>query len=268
MNRFFLLFLLLATTVQASAQTLTDAQIAQVEFEQRLGVQLPLALPFRDESGRSGQLGDWLKDRPTLLVFAYHNCPNLCSVVLGSLDESLRNLKAMVGRDFQVTVVSIDPAEGPAQALESKKRYAQRYGRFGTEGGWHFLTGDAASIETLTAAAGFHFYRDPQSGQYAHASGVVVITPAGKISRYFLGIEYPPKDLQEALTTARAEGTGSLVQRLLLLCFHYAPITGRHGAAVQFAIRAAGLSTVAALAGGLLWLSRRARARNPEGHAA
>jgi protein SCO1/2 len=266
MNRLFLLLLLLMAA-RVSAQSLGDSQIAKIEFEQRLGVTLPLDLPFRDEEGRAGPLGGWMKERPTLLVFAYHNCPNLCSIVLGSLVESLRNLKAMAGRDFQVVVVSIDPAETLAQARESKERYTRRYGRFGTEEGWHFLTGDAASIEALTAAGGFHYLRDPQSGQYAHASGVLVITPAGKISRYFLGIEYPPKELQAALTAARAEATGSLVQRLLLLCFHYAPITGRHGRAVQIAIRAAGVGTVVALIAGLWWLSRR-RAHEPGGQPA
>lgn len=252
-----ILLLLLAMAMPGSPQTLSPEQMASVDFEQKLGTQLPLDLPFTDETGRSGRFGLWLGERPAILVFAYHDCPNLCSIVLGSLVENLRNLRGTVGRELDVVVVSIDPGETPAVARESKLRYAQRYGRYGSEQGWHFLTGPAASIDALTAAAGFQYRRDPQSGQYAHASGVYVLTPAGRISRCFPGIEYPPRELQAALETARGEQVGSLAKRLLLLCFHYAPITGKYGAVIQFTIRAAGLGTVLALGVGIFLLQRR-----------
>jgi protein SCO1/2 len=241
----------------ARAQNLSPAQMQAVSFEQKPGTQLPLDLPFTDETGRHASFGQWLGGRPTVLVFAYHGCPSLCSVVLGSLVESLRNLRLQVGRDFDVTVVSIDPTETTAAAANGKQLYAHRYGRYGSESGWHFLTGPQASIDGLANAAGFHYVKDPVSGQYAHASGIAVLTPAGRVSRYFLGVEYPPHELQAALTAAGRETIGERMQQILLLCFHYAPITGRYGRLIQFGIRAAGLATVAGLGLGLFTLSRR-----------
>ena len=154
-------------------------------------------------------------------------------------------------------VVSIHPGETPAQSAASKQRYVQRYGRYGSDPAWHFLTGSAESIAALTAAAGFHFVPDARSGQIAHASGVVVLTPAGVTSKYFLGIEFPPRELQAALKEARGGAIGSRVRDFLLLCFHYAPITGRYGWIIQLGLRLAGLGTVVALAGGIWLLSRR-----------
>lgn len=248
------LFLAIAPT--ASAQTPLDQRLNRVDFEQRLGERVPLNAEFRDETGAPVRLGSYLGERPVILAFAYYECPNLCTVVLNGLLESVRNLRPDVGRDFEIVVVSIHPGDSPAQAAAKKETYAKRYGRPGTAKGWHFLTGDAGAIQQVSEAAGFHYFYDPASKQYAHASGIVVVTPDGVISRYFLGIEYPPKDLNLALAQASQKKVGSLADRLLLLCFHYDPATGRYSLLISRVLQVAGIGTVLVLAGLMVRLSR------------
>jgi protein SCO1/2 len=260
MNAIFTVFVLLACA-GASAAAPLDSQLRGVEIEQKLGAAVPLALTFRDETGRAVRFGDYFGSRPTLLALVYYGCPNLCTVTLNGLVEGVRALTLETGRDYDILVVSIDPSETAALAAEKKHTYTMRYGRPGSAKGWHFLTGDAASIRQLAEAVGFRYFYEPATKQFAHASGIMVLTPSGKVSRYFLGIEYPPRDLRLALVEASQSRIGSVADRLLLLCFHYNPLTGRYGLLITRVVQIAGLSTVAALAGLILLMQRRARKR-------
>ena len=247
--KLFLIFMLLTVAV-VRAQTLPDTQIARVDFEQRLGVTVPVNAMFRDETGAPVRLGQFLGERPVVLALAYYECPNLCTVVLNGMLESLRNVRQEAGRDFDVVVVSINPRESSKLAADKKHTYTMRYGRPGSAKGWHFLTGDDAPIRQLADAVGYRYVYEPKSKQYAHPSGIVVITPEGKVSRYFLGIEYPPNEVRKALAEASQRRIGSLANRLLLLCFHYDPHTGRYTLLITRLLQIAGLGT--ALAVGVL----------------
>lgn len=253
-----IIFVLMAT---ALGQTLSPDQIARVDFEQRLGANVPLNAVFRDETGATVMLSRYLGERPIVLAMAYYKCPNLCTVVLNGMLESLRDVRQEVGRDFDVVVVSVDPTETPALAAEKKHTYSMRYGRPGSAKGWHFLTGDAANIRLLADAVGFHYVYDPQSKQYAHASGIVVVTPDGKVSRYFLGIEYPPKEMRAALLQASESKIGSLANRLLLLCFHYDPNTGRYTLIITRVMQVAGIGTALVVGWMIVHLTRYERKR-------
>jgi protein SCO1/2 len=237
-----LTFMLIAVTT-VHAQTLSNDQIARVDFEQRLGATVPVNAIFRDESGAPVRLGQFFGERPVVLALAYYECPNLCTVVLNGMLESLRNLRQDAGRDFDVVVVSINPNESAKLAADKKHTYTMRYGRPGSAKGWHFLTGDGVSIQQLANAVGYHYIYEPKSKQYAHPSGIVIITPEGKVSRYFLGIEFPPKDVRLALAEASQSRIGSLANRLLLLCFHYDPHSGRYTLLVTRLMQIAGIST-------------------------
>jgi len=236
--------LFLAAAMAADGQTLPPEQLARVDFEQHLGASLPVNAIFRDESGAPVQLGRYFGERPVVLALVYYECPNLCTVVLNGMLESLRNVRQTAGSDFDVVVVSIKPGDSPALAADKKHTYTMRYGRPGSAKGWHFLTGDAPNIRQLAEAIGYRYIYEPQSKQYAHASGIVIATPQGKVSRYFLGIEYPPKDVRVALSDASDSKVGSLANRLLLLCFHYDPQTGRYSLIITRAIQLAGMGTV------------------------
>jgi protein SCO1/2 len=247
----------------ADSQTLSPDQIGRVDFEQRLGASLPVNAVFRDEAGAPVTLGHFFGERPVVLAMAYYECPNLCTVVLNGMLESLRNVRQDVGRDFDVIVVSINPSDTSHLAAEKKHTYSTRYGRPGSAKGWHFLTGDAQAIRQLADAVGFHYVYEPQSKQYAHASGIVVVTPEGKVSRYFLGIEYPPKEIRQALLQASQSRIGSLTSRLLLLCFHYDPHSGRYTLIVTRVMQIAGMGTAGLL--GLLIVRMARHERKREG---
>jgi len=240
-------------------QTLTPQELATVGFEQRLGSTLPLNTMLRDERGAAVRLGSYFGDRPVIMAFAYYECPNLCTVVLNALLESVRDLRSQAGREYEIVVVSINPADTPAKALAKKQMYATRYGRPGSERGWHFLTGDAVAIKAVTEAAGFRYIYDPASQQFAHASGILVATPGGAVSQYFQGIEYPAKEVSAALERASHQQVGTLAQRLLLLCFHYDPVTGRYSLLISRVLRIAGLGTVVALGVFIVRMSRAER---------
>ncbi|MEA3212565.1 MAG: cytochrome c oxidase subunit [Chthoniobacter sp.] len=258
---------LLAFAMGALGQTLTKEQLARVDFEQHLRQRAPLNAMFRDESGAPVRLGAFFGQRPVLLALAYYECPNLCTLVLNGVLESTRNLRLDAGRDFEIVVVSIHPGDTPARATTKKQTYTTRYGRPGSAQGWHFLTGDAEPIRQVSEAVGFRSVYDPASKQYAHPSGVVVLTPDGVISRYFLGIEYPPKDLRLALVEASQHRIGSLADRLLLLCFHYDPMTGRYSLLITRVLQVAGSGTVLLLAALIMRLARSRESRlEPEGH--
>jgi protein SCO1/2 len=214
-----------------------------------LNEQLPLDLPYKDESGRAVKLGDYFGRKPIVLTFVYYECPMLCTEVLNGLESSLRVLNESVGREFDVVTVSFDPKETPALASGKKKAYLERYGRPEAETGWHFLTGDQASIDALTKAAGFNYVWDEATHQFAHSSGIVIATPEGRVSRYFFGVDYAPRDVKFALIESSNEKIGSLADKLLLYCYHYDPQQGNYGFVAMRAVRIGGAVTILALVG-------------------
>jgi protein SCO1/2 len=237
------------------------AALRGIEIEQRLNSQIPLDLAFRDETGRAVRLHDYFGSRPVVLALVYYNCPMLCTQVLNGLTSALGVVSLDAGRDFDVVAVSFDERERPADAAAKKVAYVSRYHRPEGDRGWHFLTGDKSSIAALAAAVGFRFRYDGDRDQFAHASAIYVLTPDGRLSRYFYGIEYPPRDLRLGLIEASEGRIGTPVDRVLLYCFHYDPKTGKYGAVVINIVRLAGGATVLALAAAILVLSRRHRHR-------
>lgn len=238
------------------------APLNRVAFEQRLNAQLPLDLPFKDEDGNAVKLGDYFGRKPVVLTFVYYECPMLCTQVLNGLESALRVLNESVGDEFDVVTVSFDPRETPALASGKKKAYLDRYKRASAAQGWHFLTGEQASIDALTKAAGFSYTWDEETKQFAHASGIVVATPAGKLSRYFFGIEYSPRDLKFALMESTTERIGSLADQVLLYCYHYDPAKGNYGFVAMRAVRVGGAVTLFALLG-FVFVSLRSEGRPP-----
>lgn len=250
---------LLAAVGQARANGVRPDALRDVGFDQRLGAQVPLDLRFRNEQGRSVELSEYFRSKPIILMVAYYNCPNLCPLALESAVKSLKAISFDAGKEFNVLIVSIDPNEGPALATANKEKYLQKYGRPGAERGWHFLTGEEVSIKQLTAAAGFRYTYDAEKDQYAHASGVIILTPEGRISRYLYGIEYPPRDVRLGLVEASAGKIGSPVDQLLLLCYQYDPATGKYTLVVTNVLRLAGLGTALGLGSYVLIMVRRER---------
>lgn len=258
------LVLILFWASPACAQTATKTLVQQVGLEQRLNAQVPLDVSFRNEGGRAVRLGDYFQDKPVMLTLGYFRCPMLCTQVLNGLLESSQAVKMTMGADYQVVSVSIDPRETTSLARAKKKRYAESYHRPGAEEGWHFLTGNSAGIEQLTQAVGYRYVYDPQTDQYAHASGIIILTPSGRISRYLYGIDYAPDDLKRALVEASEQRIGSLSDRFLLLCYHYDPATGKYGFAIENAIRAAGVMTLVVMGAYLGLMFHRERRRTRE----
>ncbi len=246
------------------AQSTAPASLRDVGIDQRLNELLPLEAEFRDETGRQAPLGDYFGRKPVILALVYYECPMLCTMVLNGLLRTFRAMELTVGKDFDVVTVSFDPTEGPDLAAEKKKQYLTSYGRSEATQGWHFLTGEEASIRSLTAAAGFRYTYDSKTGQYAHAAGILVVTPQGRIARYLYGIEYPVRDLRLALVEASAGRIGNPVDQVLLYCFHYDPATGKYGLVIMNVIRLLGTATVVALATFLLIMFRRDRRRKLE----
>lgn len=253
----------------ALAQQLAGTNILSgAHLDQKLDAQIPLDLPFRDEAGRDVHLQDYFGKRPVILVMAYYECPMLCTMVLNGLVKALNVINLRMGEDYDVVTVSFDPGETPALAAAKKKSYMSEYRHQGAAEGWHFLTGDPEPIRQLTDAIGFHYVYDPAIDQYAHASGIMVATPDGRLSKYFYGIEYSGRDLRLGLVDASQRRIGSAVDVLLLWCYHYDPVTGRYGLAIMNALRAAGALTVLALAGfGARALRRERRAARTGAHA-
>ena len=234
--------------------------LSNVGLEQKLDQQLPLDLVFRDESGQEVKLGQYFGQKPVVLALVYYDCPMLCTQVLNGMVTSFRVLPFQVGKEFDVVTVSFDPRENSELAARKKKVYVNYLPeklRPAAANGWHFLTGDQTNIAKLTDAVGFRYYYDETTKQFAHASGIMVATPHGKLSRYFYGIEYAPRDLRLGLIESSAEKIGSPVDQLLLYCYHYDPATGKYGAAVMKIMRIAGVLTVLALVAMLFALKGR-----------
>lgn len=247
----------------SSASAAPDSVVNRVGFDQNLGVRLPLERRFRDDSGRELALGDILSGRPVLLAPVYYGCPLLCTQTLNALTRALKPLSLDAGKGFDVVALSIDPTETPELAAKKKASYLERYGRPGTEAGWHFLTGDEASIKAVTQAIGFRYTYNPQTKLYAHAAGVIVLTPDGRTSRYFFGIDFPPRELQSEIQQAQAGKIGSPLRQWLLLCYDYDAATGKYTLSILRLMRVLGVSTVLALGSFLFVMFRRERIRRP-----
>lgn len=252
------------TVGSAHGQALDSTVGDQIGIDQRLGERVPMNLAFRDETGAEVRLDEILDKRPAILSLVYYECPMLCTQVLNGLLRSLRVLSLDVGGEFEVITVSIDPGETPALAAAKKKEYVGRYGRDGAAGGWHFLTGTRERIEELAEAVGFRYEYDPETDLYVHASGIMVLTPAGELARYFYGVEYAPKDLRLGLIEAAEERIGNAVDQVLLLCYQYDPTTGKYGLVILNSLRVAGAATVAVLAALVIgWIRRERRQAGP-----
>lgn len=249
------LFAALAVPALARAGDPADV-IRQVGFDQRLGEPVPLDIPFRDESGREVRLGDYFGKRPVVLSLVYYDCPMLCNLTLNGLTSALRVLTFDPGRDFEIVTVSFEPRETPELAAAKKEAYVHRLKRPGAEKGWHFLTGDQASIDRLTRAVGFRYVWDEPTRQYAHASGILVLTPDGRLARYLYGIEYAPKDLRLALVEASKNAIGTVADHVLLYCYRYDPAKGKYGVLAMRLVRTGAVLTVGAL-GAFVWIMRR-----------
>lgn len=217
-----------------------------VSFEQKLNAQVPLDCSFRDETGQTVRLGDYFTDKPVILVLAYYRCPQLCTQVLNGLVQAILEIDAKPNKDYRILTVSFDARETPKLAAAKKRVYVEeRYGRPGGVEAWHFLTGDEKSIKSLTDAVGFHFRYDPKFDQFAHASGIMVLTPQGRVSRYLYGIEYNPRDLELSLVEASSNKIGTPTDYFLLLCFlHYDETLGKYTPAVLKMVRVGGVLTV------------------------
>jgi protein SCO1/2 len=247
--------------VAAAGESLTPDELKNFIFEQKRGAAVPTHLEYRDETGAPVRLQTFFHGLPVVLVLADYECPHLCNVVLSGLLDGVRQLKMTAGSDFEIVVVSIRPEEKPATAAARQYVYASRYGRADKNGahGWHFLTEGRDSARSLADAIGYHYSFDAASNQFAHPSGIVVLTPTGKVSSYLLGIEFPGTKLQPALEEASREKMGPLAEKLLLLCFHYDPITGRYGLVISRVLKIAGIATTLALLGLIVHFRRRER---------
>jgi len=228
-------------------------RLENVGIEQHLDAQAPPDITFRDSTGNTVKLGDYFGRKPLILNLVYYNCTMLCGEALAGLASAMRLIKFDVGNEFDVVTVGFDPRETPAMAAAKKIDYVKRYGRPNAASGWHFLTGQPESIDALTKAVGFQYQYDEKSNQYAHATAIMVLTPQGRISRYFYGVDFPPKDLRMGLVEASQGKIGNAVDAVLLYCYHYNPETGKYGAMVANILRLAAVATVLLL-GGLLFI--------------
>ena len=237
------------------------AILKNVGIDQHLNQQIPLDLNFVDENGQPVQLRQYFGQKPVIITMVYYTCPMLCSEVMSGLTFTMNGMSEFnVGREFDVLIVSFDPRDTPEAAKENKKRYIRMYRREGSEQGWHFLTGKKEQIDALAESLGFRYTWDEQNQQYAHASGIMLMTPEGRIAQYYYGIDFPPRDVRLGLVEASKGKIGSLVDQVLLYCYHYDPRQGKYGAAIFNVLRISALLTVLVLGGFMLILFRREHA--------
>jgi len=247
----------LVTTAMAD----TPQILQGVGFDQRLNEQVPLDLTFTDDTGHSVRLGDYFGNKPVILALVYYQCPRLCTLVLNGLVQGMLEMPFSAGNEFEVVTISFDPRETWELAASKKEAYLQRYGRPGASSGWHFLTGDETQIRRLTDAVGFRYRFDPAQKQFVHASGIMIATPQGKLSRYFYDVRYSGRDLRLGLIEASHNKIGSPVDQILLYCFHYDPTLGKYSASVMTFVRVGGVLTMLSIAGFVWALVRPARSR-------
>jgi protein SCO1/2 len=252
--------------------TLATAKLPALEdvtFKQRLNTQLPLDVPFKDENGQTVTLAKYFNgERPVILAFVYYSCPMLCTQVMNGVSSAAKALPFSAGKDFDVVFISFDPRDQPASAFAKKTALMNYWSMQNQARAWHFLTGEAPQIKQVTSAAGFFYKWDEKTAQYAHMSGVLVLTPGGRLSRYFYGIEYSPKELRLALFESGQGRIGSVVDELLLYCYHYDPANGRYGAIVMNLVRIGGVLTILLMGAFILLMRRQDKMHPPlEGHA-
>jgi protein SCO1 len=248
--------------VSAAARAHDDkrpAALRDVAFDQKLNQQVPLDVTFRDENGETVLLANYFKGKPVILNFVYYKCQDLCPLLLDGVVRSLRALSFDLGNQFDVLTVSFDPHDDPPLAAAKKSDLVQKYSRPGAATGWHFLTGDETSIQRLTQSVGFRYSYDAHTGEFAHAAGIIILTPQGKTSRYFYGIDFSPRDVRLGLIEAAAAKIGSPIDQLLLFCYHYDPSTGKYNLLVARVIQIAGAFTVLALGTFIMVMLRRDR---------
>jgi len=255
---------------EAPATELPQPEILKrAGFDQKLGGQIPLDAVFRDETGAAVRLGDLLRDgRPAILNLVYYNCPMLCGLVMNGVLDVARDLAFVPGDEYDILTISFDAREGADLAAAKKANVMKDLARPGAERGWRFLTGDEPAIRSLTDAVGFRFEYDEQAKEFAHASGIMVVTPQGLLSHYFYGVTYAPRDVRLALVEASAGRIGSPVDQMMLFCYHYNPVTGAYSAAVMNFIRAGAAVTILAIAGFLVISFRRESSAHHAGRVA
>jgi protein SCO1/2 len=238
--------------------------LQEVGIDQKLGEQLPLDTVFKNEDGQQIKLGEYFKSgRPVVLALVYYECPMLCNEVLNGLTGSLKGMSLEAGKDFDVLAISFDARENDKADLAKNKKasYLERYGKPGSENGWHFLTGTQDSIDAVTKAAGFKYHWDEKSNQFAHAGGIMITTPEGKMSRYLYGIDYAPKDLKFAIMESSQDKIGNPAEQLLLYCYHYDPATGKYGLAILKVLRVMGVATILGLGAMMFVFWRRGKSK-------
>lgn len=255
-----LLLSVASLAVPARGQSAQEqAVLNQIDFEQRLNEQVPLDAVFTDEDGKQVQLTQYFGKRPVILVMVFYECPMLCTEILNGTLRMMQEMEFTAGQEYEVVTISIDPREGPVEAMGKKSQYLRRYNREGTWGSWHFLTGQDDEIHRVADAIGYKYFYDEETAQYVHASGITVLTPTGRVSRYFYGVQYNAGDVRLGLVEASANKIGSPVDKLLLFCYHYDPSSGKYNVAVMSFVRVFGVFTVLAMIGGFFMLMRRDR---------
>jgi protein SCO1/2 len=240
-------------------QNAVPSYLKDVGIDQKLGAQLPLDAVFTDETGKEVKLSDYFGKRPVVLALVYYQCPMLCTLVLNDLGKALNAMKPSAGEDFDIVTISFDPTETAAIAATKKKNYVSGYRRAHAQEGWHFLTGTEDSIHAVTDAVGFRYTFDPKFKQFVHAGGIMVLTPSGKVSKYFYGVEYSARDIQLALIDANEGKVGSASEVIMHYCFQYDPATGKYSLAVLRLLRVAAILTLTVLGGFLFLMFRRER---------
>ncbi len=239
-------------------KTVSPPGLEGVGIDQRLNEQVPLDLTFKDEQGKTVKLGDYFHEgRPVILNLVYFQCPMLCTEVLNGLTSALKVIKFVPGKEFEVVTVSIDPRETPQLASNKKEMYLKKLGNPAAGNGWHFLTGEQTKISELAKAVGFRYQYDAKLDQFAHAAGIMLITPTGKVAQYYYGVEYSAKDMRLGIVEASQNKIGSLADQVLLYCYHYDPRTGRYGATITNIVRLGGITTVIVLGSCLILLFRK-----------
>jgi protein SCO1/2 len=251
-------FALLASPVFAQ-QSGPPPILREVSIAQRLNELIPPEIPFRDENGRTVRLGDYFGKKPIVLSLVYFDCPALCTEVLNGELRTMKAITLDLGKDFDAITVSFEPKDRPELAQAKRDVYAGQYGRPGARENWHFLTGDQSSIDALTQAVGFHYAYDSSSRQYAHAAAIMILTPQGRIARYFYGVQYPGRDFRLGLVEASEGKIGTPTDHALLYCYQYDPATGKYGLIVMNVVRAAGALTVLVLGIFMFVMFRRER---------
>lgn len=259
--KFLLFAILLSITAAAQSQSASNrafkpTALRNVGIDQKMGAQIPLDLPFLDESGKTVTMRQYL-GKPVILALVYYSCPSLCNMILDGVVRSLKEIKMNAGDEYNVVAVSFDPRETPEMARNKKAFYTGEYKRSGTDGGFHFLTGEEASSRGLADSVGFHYAYDSVSNQYAHGSAIMILTPQGRVARYFYGINYPVRDLRFGIEDASGGKISSPVDAVLLYCYHYDPSNGKYGFVIMKALRIAGVLTLVCLIGFMFIMLRR-----------